>query len=137
MVVVLRYVPNSSLQYVSIVFALAFLFEEMCIYILQLLCNILQAAEKAMKAVQVQRDAKNVTNDHHLCSSVATRENSELRDLAQELENIIVNYSRLRYPRLNEFPYAPSELYTTENAVKTIELATKIIDIVDDTYFSN
>ena len=84
--------------------------------------------------MQVQRDAKKVTNDHHLCSSVA---NSELRDLAQELENIIVNYSRLRYPRLNEFPYAPSELYTTENAVKTIELATKIIDIVDDTYFSN
>jgi hypothetical protein len=36
-----------------------------------------------------------------------------------------------------EFPNAPSELYTTENAVKTIELATKIIDIVDDTYFSN
>ena len=87
--------------------------------------------------MQVQRDAKQVTNGHHLCSSVATRENSELRDLAQELENIIVNYSRLRYPRLNEFPNAPSELYTTENAVKTIELATKIIDIVDDTYFSN
>jgi HEPN domain-containing protein len=57
--------------------------------------------------------------------------------LAQELENIIVNYSRLHYPRLNEYPYAPSELYTTENAVKTIELATKIIEIVDDTYFSN
>jgi HEPN domain-containing protein len=46
-------------------------------------------------------------------------------------------YSRLRYPRLNEYPYAPSELYTTKNAVKTIELATKIIDIADDTYFSN
>jgi len=109
----------------------------MFIYILQLLCNILQAAEKALKAVQVQRDAKKVTNDHHLCSSVATRENLELRDFAQELEDIIVNYSRLRYPKLNEFPYAPSELYTTKNAVKTIELATKIIDIVDDTYFSN
>jgi len=87
--------------------------------------------------VQVQRDAKQVTNDHHLCSSVATRENSELRDLAHELENIIENYSRLRYPRLDKFPHAPSELYTHENALKTIELATKIIDIVDDTYFSN
>jgi len=37
----------------------------------------------------------------------------------------------------NEFPYPPSELYTPENALKTIELATKIITIVDDTYFSN
>lgn len=38
---------------------------------------------------------------------------------------------------LSEFPNAPSELYTPEHDLQTIELATKIIDIVDDTYFSN
>ncbi|VDI08009.1 Hypothetical predicted protein [Mytilus galloprovincialis] len=93
-----------------------------------------QAAEKALKAVQVSKDAKSVSNDHSLMLPVVW-ENQDLRQLVDELQTKIVNYSRLRYPRLLEFPKTPAELYTQKDAEESVELASKIVNTVDDIYF--
>lgn len=62
-------------------------------------------------------------------------ENADLRQLVDELQTKIVNYSRLRYPRLLEFPKTPAELYTQKDAEESVELASKIVNTVDDIYF--
>ncbi|XP_052102786.1 sacsin-like [Mytilus californianus] len=93
-----------------------------------------QAAEKALKAVQVSKDANGVSNDHSLMLPVVY-ENADLRQLVDELQTKIVNYSRLRYPRLLEFPKTPAELYTQKDAEESVELARKIVNTVDDIYF--
>lgn len=87
-----------------------------------------------MKAVQVSKDANRVSNDHSLMLPVVWG-NADLTQLVAKLQNKIVNYSRLRYPRLLEFPKTPAELYTQEDAEESVELANKIVNIVDDNYF--
>lgn len=92
-----------------------------------------QAAEKALKAVLVSEDVSQVGNDHFLPVSVARR-NPSLHRAVQELEALVVNYSRMRYPRVTSYPSAPSELYKKVQAERSVELATEIIECVDENF---
>ncbi|OPL33684.1 hypothetical protein AM593_09944, partial [Mytilus galloprovincialis] len=90
-----------------------------------------QAAEKALKAIQVCEDAKRVSNYHSLITSVCLK-NPTLKQAAEELERCIGDYSKLRYPRPVFYPNTPSDLYSHEDAVETIKWAEIIVSTVDD-----
>ncbi|VDI08008.1 sacsin, partial [Mytilus galloprovincialis] len=93
-----------------------------------------QAAEKALKAAQIVEDSSKVGNDHFLTKYITFR-NPTLRDASKKLENLVVNYSRMRYPRITSYPLAPSELYTKEQAEESVRLAAVIVDSVEDQFF--
>ncbi|CAC5408783.1 unnamed protein product [Mytilus coruscus] len=93
-----------------------------------------QAAEKALKAVQVVEDSSQVGNDHFLMKYITFR-NPTLKDASQKLENLVVNYSRMRYPRITSYPLAPSEMYTKEQAEESVWLASIIVGTVEDQFF--
>jgi HEPN domain-containing protein len=94
-----------------------------------------QAAEKAIKSIQIVEDANEVGNNHFLTNSVSNR-NPIIQNAALELEMIAVRYSRMRYPYVTLYPKTPSELYTQQDAEEAVRLATLIVDTVNDQYFS-
>ena len=59
-----------------------------------------------------------------------TLDNSELRDLASELEDLIVSSPHLLYPNKWPMPAIPYEQYDEGTSIKAIDLARKIIAIV-------
>ncbi|VDI39131.1 sacsin, partial [Mytilus galloprovincialis] len=90
-----------------------------------------QAAEKALKAIQVCEDAKQVSKYHCLITSVCLK-NPTLKQAAEELERCIGDYSKMRYPRPVFYPNTPSDLYSHEDATETIKWAEIIVSTVDD-----
>lgn len=76
-------------------------------------------------------DFTQVGNDHFLPMSVA-RKFPALQEAVQKLENLVVNYSRMRYPRVTSYPFAPSELYSREQAEESVKLAAYIVDFVSE-----
>ncbi|CAG2235758.1 unnamed protein product [Mytilus edulis] len=90
-----------------------------------------QAAEKALKAIQVCEDAKQVSKYHSLITSVCLK-NPTLKQAAEDLESCIGDYSKLRYPRPVFYPNTPSDLYSHEDAIETIKWAEIIVSTVDD-----
>jgi len=94
-----------------------------------------QAAEKAIKSIQIVKDANKVGNDHFLMNSISDR-NPIIQDAARELEKIAVYHTRMRYPYVTLYPKTPSELYTQQDAEEAVRLATLIVDTVNDQYFS-
>ncbi|XP_062614459.1 sacsin-like [Saccostrea cucullata] len=88
-----------------------------------------QAAEKSLTAWQYFDDSTKVSNSenlnilHHDCPG-------ELRRLARELQDLTGSVRRMRYPDNRHKPWSS---YTRENAEKAIELATAMIDKVDET----
>ena len=55
---------------------------------------------------------------------------SELLELARQLENLVVDSTRMRYPDRVCYPQIPNEVYSGETAVTAHELARKIVDKV-------
>lgn len=92
---------------------------------------ILQAAEKALKAAQYFDDANRVSFSHSLITD-ASKKNPKLKRAAEELEILVVDYNRMRYPRTKDFPNGPSDIYSEGDAKKAIELATTILETVND-----
>ncbi|XP_063435464.1 sacsin-like isoform X1 [Mytilus trossulus] len=88
-----------------------------------------QAAEKALKAIQVCEDAQQVSKYHSLITSVSLK-NPTLKQAAEELERCIGDYPKMRYPRPVFFPSTPSDLYSQEDATKTIKWAEIIVNTV-------
>ncbi|XP_052102784.1 sacsin-like [Mytilus californianus] len=90
-----------------------------------------QAAEKALKAIQVCEDAKQVSKYHSLITPVCLK-NPTLKQAAEELESCIGDYSKMRYPRPVFFPSTPSDLYNHDDATETLKWAEIIVSTVDD-----
>jgi len=55
---------------------------------------------------------------------------SELLELARQLENLVVDSTRMRYPDRVCYPQIPNEVYSSETAATAYELARKIVDEV-------
>lgn len=88
-----------------------------------------QAAEKALKAAQFADDAFR-TRAHSLVRIVFGLGDSELLELARQLENLVVDSTRMRYPDRVSYPQIPNEVYSGETAETAYELARKIVDKV-------
>ena len=61
---------------------------------------------------------------------VAGLDDSELLELARQLENLVVDSTRMRYPDRVCYPQIPNEEYSGETAGMAHELARKIVDKV-------
>ncbi|XP_068753805.1 sacsin-like isoform X2 [Montipora capricornis] len=88
-----------------------------------------QAAEKALKAAQYADDAFK-THAHSLVRIVSGLGDSELLELARQLEDLVVDSTRMRYPDRVCYPQIPNEVYSGETAATAHELARTIVDKV-------
>ncbi|KAL9966853.1 hypothetical protein ACROYT_G024983 [Oculina patagonica] len=88
-----------------------------------------QAAEKALKAAQYKIDADK-TSVHNLVENCNGLGDSELTELAWQLEILVGDSTRMRYPDRMRFPQIPNEVYSAEMAQEALQLAKKIVDRV-------
>ena len=66
------------------------------------------------------------TNVHNLLQICQELDDSELTNLARELECLVVNSTRMRYPDRVYFPKIPNEVYSADMAEEALRLAKKI-----------
>ncbi|KAJ7380188.1 hypothetical protein OS493_010899 [Desmophyllum pertusum] len=85
-----------------------------------------KAAEKALKAAQYTVDADK-TNFHDLVQNCNDLNDSELTNLASQLESLVGGSARMRYPDRMCFPQIPNEVYSEQMAQQALQLAKKII----------
>ncbi|XP_076091909.1 sacsin-like [Mytilus galloprovincialis] len=90
-----------------------------------------QAAEKALKAVQISKDDKKSKKHHSLITEVSMS-NPTLQKAAEDLERLVGDYTRMRYPRPAFYPKTPSDLYSHSDAKEALRLAKIIIKTVKD-----
>lgn len=104
------------------------------LWILANYCNLIRsflffkAAEKALIAWQYDEDANCVNRSENL-SRLAQNCSLDLQRLATELQNLTQGPQTMMYL---EGGHQPSKAYTRAQANKATELATKIIDKVDE-----
>lgn len=91
--------------------------------------SLLQAAEKALKAAQYTIDADK-TNVHNLGQNCNGLNDSELTELACQLENLVGDSTRMRYPDRVHFPQIPNDVYSDQTALQALQLAKKIVERV-------
>ena len=89
-----------------------------------------QAAEKALKAVQYNEDANQKTNDHNLALNCCGFDDAVLRDLAVQLERLVISSVHMRYPDTMSYPKIPHDVYTAAQAEEAFRIATKILERV-------
>ncbi|XP_063424962.1 sacsin-like [Mytilus trossulus] len=90
-----------------------------------------QAAEKALKAVQISKDDKKFKKHHSLITEVSMS-NPTLQKAAEDLERLVGDYTRMRYPRPVYFPKTPSDLYSHSDAKEALKHAQIIIKTVKE-----
>nr|KAG5705530.1 hypothetical protein BaRGS_009183 [Batillaria attramentaria] len=81
-----------------------------------------QALEKALKAVMYNRDANQVSRDHELCSLASRVGDSSLSKLANRLQSIVGEHTRMRYPDVCQYPKIPAEVYDNDAASVACDL---------------
>jgi len=91
--------------------------------------SIFQSAEKALKAAQYADDAFK-TNVHNLMRNASRLGDSELTKLANQLEQKVVDSTRMRYPDQVSYPQIPNDVYSMEIAHDALELARSILEKV-------
>ena len=69
-------------------------------------------------------------NVHSLVQICAGLNDSELIQLASQLEGIVGDSTRMRYPDMVCFPQIPNEVYTVQMAQKALQLAKRIVERV-------
>ena len=82
-----------------------------------------------MKAAQYSVDSSK-TNVHNLVQNSLTLKDSNLTSLSSDLESLLGDSTRMRYPDQLCCPRIPSDSYTQEMAREALQLATKIFDNV-------
>lgn len=88
-----------------------------------------QAAEKALKAAQFTIDADN-SYGHNLMELCGGLNDPELHSLASQLESLVGHFTRTRYPDTVCFPRIPNEVFSRQMALDALQLASKIVEIV-------
>jgi len=88
-----------------------------------------QAAEKALKAAQYAEDAFK-TRAHSLIRIAGRLGDSQLAIIANQLENRVIDSTRMRYPDQLCYPQIPNDVYTDRMAHEVLELARTILDRV-------
>ena len=89
----------------------------------------LQAAEKALKAARYCKDADK-TNVHNLVENCYGLEDPELVQSARELESLVGDSTRMRYPDRMSYPRIPNDVYSQGMAERAKEVAEKIVERV-------
>ena len=92
-----------------------------------------QAAGKALRAVQLAKDAKkdfNSCNNLHLLSS--NLHNIFLDKLVSEFEELVKSVSHLKYPNYHVKPLIPHDVYKTEAGNRAHELSQQILRICSE-----
>ena len=89
----------------------------------------LQAAEKALKAARYCKDADK-TNVHNLVENCYGLEDPELVQSARELESLVGDSTRMRYPDRMSYPRIPHDVYSQGMAARAKEIAEKIVERV-------
>jgi len=90
-----------------------------------------QAAEKALKAAQYTIDADK-TSVHNLVQNCNGLNDSEFTELACQLEVLVGDSTRMRYPDRMHFPQIPNDVYSAQMAQQALQLAKKIVERVKD-----
>ncbi|XP_046560683.1 sacsin-like [Haliotis rubra] len=92
-----------------------------------------QAAEKAIKSMLYNKDSRqaDVMRTHDLSSLSSGLGNPSLTSLASQLQNVIQDFNRLRYPDRLAYPRIPADVYTQADASQACELAGKIVCLVE------
>lgn len=88
-----------------------------------------QAAEKALKAAQYNADA-NKMNVHNLVENSLFLGDPELAELARQLEILLGESTRMRYPDRVCYPQIPNDAYSAEMAEEALEITTKVVERV-------
>ncbi|XP_067047063.1 sacsin-like [Acropora muricata] len=88
-----------------------------------------QAAEKALKAARYCKDADK-TNVHNLVENCYGLEDPELVQSARELESLVGDSTRMRYPDRMSYPRIPNDVYSQGMAERAKEVAEKIVERV-------
>lgn len=90
----------------------------------------LQAAEKALKAAQYGVDANKI-NVHNLVRNCHNLGDSQLTELAGQLESLVGDSTHMRYPDRMAYPKIPKDAYNKEKGTKAYEIASKIVKNVE------
>ncbi|XP_048582130.1 sacsin-like [Nematostella vectensis] len=93
-----------------------------------------QAAEKALKAAQFSLDATNV-RIHDLHMIARCLDDSTLSSLAVQLEGLVGNSMRMRYPDCMVSPRIPHDVYTRQQSQEAYCLAKEILNRVRERFF--
>ncbi|XP_060607764.1 sacsin-like [Ruditapes philippinarum] len=88
-----------------------------------------QVCEKALKAAHYSRDANNVPEGVFLPRLAIT---SNMMEQASLLETRLGAHGRLRYPDALSRPRIPSDIYSMDDAEFSIEVARKILEMVEE-----
>lgn len=87
-----------------------------------------QASEKALKAVLFWSYADHDLRDSHDICSIAEQINDvQIHAMADQLDQLLPNYSNLRYPDVLEFPRIPADVYDATRAMEACQLAEQIL----------
>ncbi|KAK6188437.1 hypothetical protein SNE40_004610 [Patella caerulea] len=96
-----------------------------------------QAAEKALKAVWYTIDGNKVTRDHNVYQVAYDLPYDNLKTLALELQNMIGNHTRMRYPDTLSYPQIPNDVYNKDHSQRGCEIAEKIVNGASEIINSN
>ena len=83
-----------------------------------------------MKAAQFKMNAEDRVNVHNLVENSYSLDDSELTELASQLEVLVGESTRMRYPDRMCYPKIPNDVYTVEMATEALEIAKKIVERV-------
>ena len=80
--------------------------------------------------MQYNVDANQKTKDHNLVLNCCGFDDAELKDLAAQLELLVINSAHMRYPDTMSYPKIPHDVYTAAQAEAAFRIATKILERV-------
>ena len=75
-------------------------------------------------------NAEDRVNVHDLVQNSYSLDDSELTVLASQLEVLVGESTRMRYPDRMCYPKIPNDVYTAEMATEALEIAKKIVERV-------
>ena len=71
-------------------------------------------------------------NEHSLVQICSGLNDSELTQLASQLEDVVGDHTRMRYPDTVRFPQIPNEVYEVGMAQDALQLAKEIVERVQN-----
>lgn len=90
-----------------------------------------QAAEKALKAAHYAT-GDDKASLHNLVRNCHGLDDDELTSLARELESLVGDSARMRYPDRMKCPHIPNDVYSSVDAQEALLLATSIVTRVKE-----
>ena len=67
---------------------------------------------------------------HNLVENCYGLDDPELSQLARELETLVGDSTRMRYPDRMSYPKIPNDVYSRDMAARALEIAEKIVEQV-------